>query len=113
MQTYALLIKNLVLSMQIGCHNYEKTITQRVKINAKITVLKTDTIVSYKDIVDVIQDIAQQQHYEYLETLGDKIIQACFQEPNITEIELELLKPDVIENAEAVGILIKENRNDS
>ena len=75
------LIRDLVLNMLVGIHNFEKKKKQRVKFNLVINVdqnlIPSDkdlkSIVNYEQVIKTITKITSRKHYPLLETLAEKI----------------------------------------
>ena len=86
-----ILIKDLVLKMFIGIHNFEKKKKQRVKFNLIINIdqnlVPNDkdfrSIVNYEQVIKTITKITSRKHYLLLETLAEKIFFKLFENPRI------------------------------
>ena len=78
------LIRDLVLNMLVGIHNFEKKKKQRVKFNLVINVdqnlIPSDkdlkSIVNYEQVIKTITKITSRKHYPLLETLAEKYFQS-------------------------------------
>ena len=114
-----ILIKDLVLKMLIGIHNFEKKKKQRVKFNLVINIdqnlIPNDkdlkSIVNYEQIIKIITKITSRKHYLLLETLAEKIFFKLFENPRIKKILLRIEKLDVIKNTTSVGIELEKTRS--
>ena len=81
-----ILIKNLVLNISIGIHNFEKKKKQRVRFNIEINTdpnLKTNnkdlsTILNYETVINNIKAQVRKQHHELLEDLAENIFNYHF-----------------------------------
>ena len=112
------LIKDLVLKMLVGIHNFEKKKKQRVKFNLIINIdqnlIPNDkdlkSIVNYEQIIKTITKITSRKHYLLLETLAEKIFFKLFENPRIKKILLRIEKLDVIKNTTSVGIELEKIR---
>ena len=75
------IIKNLILNIFIGIHDFEKKKKQRVRFNidvetnSNIKPSKKDfsTIINYETLVDKIKTLVKRQHHELLEELAENI----------------------------------------
>ena len=113
------LIKDLVLNMFVGIHNFEKKKKQRVKFNLVINInqnlVPTDkdlkSIVNYEQVIKVINKIIARKHYPLLETLAEKIFDKLFENMRIKKILLRIEKLDVIKNTSSVGIELEKTRS--
>ena len=113
------LIKDLVLNMFVGIHNFEKKRKQRVKFNLVININQNlvpndkdlKSIVNYEQVIKVINKIIARKHYPLLETLAEKIFDKLFENMRIKKILLRIEKLDVIKNTTSVGIELEKNRS--
>ena len=121
-ETYKVQVNELVLLVSIGIHEHEKVKKQRVSISLSIQVLdnldKVDeninNVVSYEQIIKKLKKIISKGHIELLETLGEKIMDMCFEESRIISVWMKLEKLDVFSETKSVGIeLIRNKRNHS
>ena len=114
-----ILIKDLVLNMLVGIHNFEKKKKQRVRFNLIINIdqnlIPNDkdlkSIVNYEQIIKTITKITSRKHYLLLETLAEKIFFEIFENPRIKKILLRIEKLDIIKNATSVGIELEKTRS--
>ena len=113
------LIKDLVLNMFVGIHNFEKKKKQRVKFNLVININQNlvpndkdlKSIVNYEQVIKVINKIIARKHYPLLETLAEKIFDKLFENMSIKKILLRIEKLDVIKNTTSVGIELEKTRS--
>ena len=114
-----ILIKDLVLKMLVGIHNFEKKKKQRVKFNLVINIdqnlIPNDkdlkSIVNYEQVIKTIMRITSRKHYPLLETLAEKIFLKLFENLRIKKILLRIEKLDVIKNTTSVGIELEKTRS--
>ena len=67
-----IIVKDLILLISVGIHQFEKIKKQKVKFNIEITTdpnLKPDvkTIVNYESIINDIKKLTEKKHFELLE----------------------------------------------
>ena len=113
------LIRDLVLNMLVGIHNFEKKKKQRVKFNLVINIdqnlIPNDkdlkSIVNYEQVIKTIMKITSRKHYPLLETLAEKIFDKLFENMRIKKILLRIEKLDVIKNTTSVGIELEKTRS--
>ena len=113
------LIKDLVLNILVGIHNFEKKKKQRVKFNLIINIdqnlVPNDkdlrSIVNYEQVIKTITKITSGKHFLLLETLAEKIFFKLFENPKIKKILLRIEKLDVIKNTTSVGIELEKTRS--
>ena len=114
-----ILIKDLVLNMLVGIHNFEKKKKQRVRFNLIINIdqnlIPNDKdlkcIVNYEQVIKTITKITSKKHFLLLETLAEKIFFKLFENPRIKKILLRIEKLDVIKNTTSVGIELEKTRS--
>ena len=114
-----ILIKDLVLKMLVGIHDFEKREKQRVRINLVINIdqnlipneKKQKSIVNYEQVIKTIMRITSRKHYPLLETLAEKIFLKLFENLRIKKILLRIEKLDVIKNTASVGIELEKTRS--
>ena len=113
------IIKDLVLNILVGIHNFEKKKKQRVKFNLIINIdqnlVPNDkdlrSIVNYEQVIKTITKITSRKHFLLLETLAEKIFFKLFENPRIKKILLRIEKLDVIKNTTSVGIELEKTRS--
>ena len=113
------LIKDLVLNILVGIHNFEKKKKQRVKFNLIINIDQNlapndkdlRSIVNYEQVIKTITKITSGKHFLLLETLAEKIFFKLFENPRIKKILLRIEKLDVIKNTSSVGIELEKTRS--
>ena len=120
--TYKILIKELTLDASIGIHDFEKKKKQKIAISLSLDVddnisgikHKIENFVSYEHIVNDIKSILKKGHIDLLETLGEKIVELCFNDERVLTIKLKLEKLEVFKDASSVGIeIFRKKKSDS
>ena len=112
------IIKNLVLNIFIGIHNFEKKKKQRVRFNIEIITDSSikpnnqdlSTILNYEDVINKIQTLVKKQHHELIEDLAENIFKIIFQNKIVKKINIKIEKLDIVKNSESVGIEFSKNR---
>ena len=114
-----ILVKDLIIKILVGIHNFEKKKKQRVRFNIEIVIdpnlapdeSNLNSIVNYEDIIKSIKKITNKRHYPLLETLGEDIFFRLFKDTKIKKIKLRIEKLDIIKNTSSVGIEIEKIRS--
>ena len=114
-----ILVKDLIIKILVGIHNFEKKKKQRVRFNIEIIIdpniapdeSNLNSIVNYEDIIKSIKKITNKRHYPLLETLGEDIFFRLFKDTKIKKIKLRIEKLDIIKNTSSVGIEIEKIRS--
>ena len=114
------IIKNLVLNIFIGIHNFEKKKKQRVRFNIEVITnpnIKPNnndltTILNYEDIINKIKLLVKKQHHELIEDLAENIFEIIFQNRLVKKTNIKIEKLDIIKNSESVGIEFSKSKYD-
>ena len=112
------IIKNLILNIFIGIHNFEKKKKQRVRFNIEIDTdpnLKPNnkdfsTILNYEEVINKIKSQVKKKHHELLEDLAENIFKIIFQNKIVRKVNLKIEKLDIIKSSESVGIEFTKSR---
>jgi dihydroneopterin aldolase len=110
-------ISELELLMYIGVLPEEKQKQQRVTVCVDISLAPTksyedniENTVSYAEIIEDIKSLAQERHFELVETLADEITNLCLRRSQVIEAVAHVKKPDIIKEVQAVGCIISKKR---
>ena len=111
-------IKNLILNIFIGIHDFEKKKKQRVRFNIEVETNPNtkpsnkdfSTIVDYETLVNKIKELVKKQHHELLEELAENIFRIIFQNKLVKKANVKLEKLHIIRESESVGVDITKNR---
>ena len=114
------IIKNLVLNIFIGIHNFEKKKKQRVRFNIEVVTnpnIKPNnkdltTILNYEDLINKIKLLVKKQHHELIEDLAENIFEIIFQNRLVKKTNIKIEKLDIIKNSESVGIEFSKSKYD-
>ncbi len=110
------IIKDLILKIFVGIHDYEKIKKQRVKFNLEIISHpdlmpeKEDlnTIINYEKVINDIKKLTKNKHHELLENLAENLFDQIFKNNNVKKINLKIEKLDIIKEAGSVGIEVSK-----
>ena len=111
-------IKNLILNVFIGIHNFEKKKKQRVRFNIEVITnpfIKPNnkdlsTILNYEDLINNIKLLVKKQHHELIEDLAENMFEIIFQNRLVKKIIIKIEKLDIIKNSESVGIEFSKSK---
>jgi dihydroneopterin aldolase len=112
------IIKNLILNIFIGIHNFEKKKKQRVRFNIEVITnpnIKPNnndltTILNYEDLISKIKLLVKKQHHELIEDLAENIFEIIFQSRLVKKTNIKIEKLDIIKNSESVGIEFSKSK---
>ena len=109
------IVKDLILLISVGIHQFEKQKKQKVKFNLVITTdpnLKSDikSIVNYESVINDIKKITEKKHFELLENLSENIFDVIFKNKRIKKVKLQIEKLDIIKETKSVGIEVVKTK---
>ncbi len=108
-----LFLRDHVVQMHIGAHDFEKGATQRVVFNVELFVpYKNSTpnrdqlaeVVDYDFVRTCIAQRVAQGHVELQETLCDDLAEQLLAHPGVQAVRLSTCKPDVYPDCSGVGV---------
>lgn len=106
-------LRDHVISVQIGAHDFEKTQAQRVIFNVELFVPyasstpqddKLSEVVDYDFVREVIAQRVATGHVELQETLCDDLANRFLAHPQVAAVRLSSCKPDVYPDCAGVGV---------
>ncbi|MDP4823986.1 MAG: dihydroneopterin aldolase [Aestuariivirgaceae bacterium] len=112
-------VRDLRLMALIGVYEIEKITPQPIVVNIDLSVAEgsqpTDDdlkhVVSYEIIVKKVEAILAQGHINLVETLAERIAEACLSDARVEAARVRVEKPEVIPNAASVGVEIERDRS--
>jgi len=113
-------VRDLELDAHIGVYRHEKGRTQPIRINIDLTV-REDTkriddelmnVVDYEQVVHQVRTIVDSGHLKLVETLAERIAQACLSDIRVLIARIRIEKLTAIEGARSVGVEIERARPD-
>mgnify|MGYP001236105865 FL=1 len=110
-----IIVKDLILLLSVGIHNFEKLKKQKVKFNIEITTdpnLKSDikSIVNYESVINDVKRLSKKTHFELLESLSESIFDEIFKNKKVKKIKLKIEKLDIIKETTSVGIEVVKTK---
>jgi dihydroneopterin aldolase len=111
-------VRDLEIIALLGVHQHEKAKAQRIIVNIDLSVregassIEDDirNVVSYEVVVRRVERIVAQGHVHLVETLAERIAEACLSDERVMAARIRIEKPDVIPNARSVGVEIERIR---
>ena len=112
------IIKELILNILVGIHNFEKKKRQRVKFNIEILTdpyvtpnsKDLNSILNYEEVVIKIKKLTDSSHHELLEDLAENIFNILFKNKLVKKISLKLEKLDILKKTKSVGIEVTKTK---
>lgn len=123
--TRHMFIRDLVLTASIGVYPHEHAARQRIRINIDLAVTDDggaklsraavgqddlSRVVDYEAIVNRVRAIAAAGHIQLVETLAERLCEACLADARILIARVRVEKLDVFADATSAGVEV-ERRN--
>lgn len=111
-------VRDLEVIAFLGIHEHEKLKAQRIVVNIDLSVREGDVdiaddirnVVSYETVVHNVERILAAGHVHLVETLAERIADACLADERVAAARVRIEKPDIIPNARSVGVEIERAR---
>ena len=106
-------LRDHVVPVNIGAHDFEKSQAQRVIFNVELFVPYSQStpqadqlaeVVDYDFVRKVIAQRVSTGHVELQETLCDDLVATLLQHPQVQAVRLSTCKPDVYPDCAGVGV---------
>ena len=117
----AIIIEGLKVDTVIGCFNWERQIIQPLMLDLTIhndlnqaaQSDELDDTLNYAQICELAAQVIQQAKPKLIEHAAQLVLEKLFLVfPSIESIIITIRKPEIIAQANAVGIRLERNRND-
>jgi 7,8-dihydroneopterin aldolase/epimerase/oxygenase len=117
-ERYTVVVRNLVLLASIGIRRAEHGRKQRVRVSVALTATHEAgfsgddrrRVINYEKIVAAIREIAVSGHIDLCEGFAARVSDACFADPRVGRVRVEVEKLDVFPEAESVGAILERSR---
>jgi len=109
-------VRDLVMDAPIGVRAHEMGRHQRIRLNLDLGVLDTEStdrlesVVCYDDLIAAVRVVVGAEHVQLVETLAERIAEACFRDRRVITARVRIEKLDVYPDAESVGVEIERRR---
>jgi 7,8-dihydroneopterin aldolase/epimerase/oxygenase len=120
-------LRDLVLSASIGIYPHEHAALQRVRINvdlgveddgaralSRASVGRDDLsrVVDYEKVAATVRGIVTTGHIRLVETLAERIAEACLTDPRVHLARIRVEKLDIFADAASAGVEIERRQAD-
>ena len=120
-------VRDLVLLASIGVHPQEQAAPQRVRINIDLGIQddaapplsrpavgrdELSRVVDYETVVNSVRRIVAAGHVALVETLAERISEACLDDARVDVARVRVEKLDIFPDAVSVGVEIERRRVD-
>ncbi|HEY2133384.1 MAG TPA: dihydroneopterin aldolase [Acetobacteraceae bacterium] len=123
-------LRDMVLNASVGVFDHEQQAPQRIRINVDLAVIddgapgfsragvgrvavgrdELSRVVDYAVVADKVRAIVQAGHVRLVETMAERIAEACLEDPRIEQVRIRIEKLDVFPDAASAGIEIERRR---
>ena len=101
-----LFIRDFMLQVSIGIHDFEKKAPQTVVVNVDLLLAPAEkahgdriaNVLNYDTVHDGIVKLAKSRHFNLQETLVEAILELCLAQPGVVEARVSTEKPDVYQD---------------
>ena len=108
---FKFLAKGITVEMFVGICDFEYQKKQKVIVNVEAKGTPTfnpsdiTQCLDYSKVCTFVNTWADRPHVDLVETLLQEVLQFCFNsDQRIYEVSVEILKPEVIQNTDYVGV---------
>ncbi len=111
-------VHRLELMASVGIYEVEKRYEQRILLSVDLDAAddydgvsdRLDAVLDYGKIIDAARQIVAQRHFNLIETMAERIAEACLDDPRVDWVRVAIEKPDIVPGCTAVGIAIERRR---
>lgn len=112
-------LRDLVLPASIGVYPHEHTAPQRVRVNIDLGVEEAGgvgpddltRVVDYEKVANNVRAIVASGHTRLVETLAERIAEACMADLRIRIARIRIEKIDIFPDAASAGVEIERRRS--
>jgi len=118
-------LRDLVLPASVGVHPHERRRPQRLRINVDLGVLddgaaplsrapvgrdELSRVVDYEALANRVRNIVAAGHVRLVETLAERIAEACLEDPRVELARIRVEKLEVFADAQSAGVEVERHR---
>ncbi len=115
-------LHDMILHASIGVHAHEHEARQRIRLNldlsvtdngaapmSRLTPVRDDLtrVVDYEAVANRARAIVAAGHVRLVETLAERLAEACLEDPRVHSVRVRVEKLDVFPDVAAVGVEIE------
>ena len=116
--TRQVFLHDIVLAAHIGVHAHEHGRPQRVRINIDLNVAddgadardELSRVVDYEALAMTVRRIVGGGHVKLVETLAERLADACLADPRVRHARIRVEKLDVFDDIGSAGVEIERRR---
>ena len=108
-------VSGLELMASVGIFEVEKRYVQRIVVSVDLDVSddydgfsdRLENVVDYASIVTSVRALVESAHFHLIETLAERIAEACLADQRVLLARIVVEKPDILPGCRSVGIAIE------
>lgn len=119
-------VRGLTLAASIGVHGHEREARQPVRIGIDLAVEddgarpmsrpaagrdELSRVVDYERVAEAVRAIVAQGHVLLVETLAERIAEACLSDHRVRIARVTVEKPEALPDADCAGVTIERRRS--
>ncbi len=103
---------------RVGVYERERRYEQRLVVSLELDVIdrydgstdKLASVYNYEHAINLVTAVVDSGHFNLLETLAERIAEACLEDADVVFARVRIAKPDVLIACRSVGIEIERDR---
>lgn len=111
-------VRDLEVVASIGVYRHEHHFEQRIVISIDLDIAdrydgrsdRLNDVYDYDHAIRAARLTAESGHFHLIETLAERIAEACLEHPDVMLARVKIEKPDVLDYCRAVGIEIVRSK---
>ncbi|MBY8977580.1 dihydroneopterin aldolase [Rhodobacteraceae bacterium NNCM2] len=111
-------LSNYVRDIEVGAYREEHGVTQRVRFDITLEVTRNTAhiddrvgrVINYDDLVQAIEDLAEGERINLLETFAERLASAILIDPRARRAVIRIEKLDRLVNGATLGVEIVRSR---
>lgn len=112
------MLRGMEVEVRVGLHPWERHPERPARLLISVDMWarlagRADapgTFIDYDPVRAAIAGLREKPHIDLLETIAEELVAACFANPDVEMCRIEILKPDIFNDAEAAGIEVQRIR---
>jgi len=117
--TRRVFVREMELIGSVGVYEHEHRYEQRVVVSLDLEVRDQydgasddiSQVYDYDLAIQAVKDALASGHFNLVETLAERIANACFADRRVQKVRVRIEKPDVLPSCAGVGIEIERSRS--
>ena len=112
------MVEGYELIGSVGVYEHERRYEQRIVVSLELEVRddydgvsdELGAVYDYDEAIAAVRTTVESRHFNLLETLAERIADACLAHAHVDAVKVRIAKPDVLIACRAVGIEITRRK---